>query len=507
MIMNGTSSGAVWLVGAGPGAADLITVRGLAALRTADVVVHDRLISHDLLAEAPAHAERIDVGKAPGAHRATQDEIHDLLLRHAGAGRRVVRLKGGDPYVYGRGFEERDALLRAGVEVHVVPGLTAATAVAAAAGVPVTLRGVARTFGVLTPAVGSGAGLTDDDYEAAASLDTVCIYMGVRDLAEVSARLIAAGREPHTPVAVIENGATPSQRVTRGELTTIAAIAEQRGVRPPALIIIGPVAAHADDAAPADHIARGPLQGRTIVVTRPIRAGRRIASALRAEGASVIEAPLIRITYETPALPSDFDDIDWFVFTSLHGVIGFKRALDDAGRDVRSIAHARFACVGPKTATMLHEELGVRADLMPFEHRARALVEDLAAAVDSDSRVAFPCGTLALDELPDGLAAHGVEVRQLRVYDTLPAALDSAALRAMEAGVDAVLLYSPTAVRSLAAHRLVLRDAALFAIGPTTAAAIDDAGLPASIIPSTYSDEGMREAVITALTTADIRQG
>ena len=483
-------TGRVWLVGAGPGDAGLITVRGRELLERADVVVYDRLAGPELLTLARPDAELIDVFKAPGRHTVPQDEIQDVLIERARAGKDVVRLKGGDPFVYGRGWEEVEACYLAGVPCEVVPGVSSVIGVPTRAGVPLTLRGRASTVSVVTPSVGAGLPDRELPYDAMAKMDTSVVLMGSARLEEVTNGLMAAGRDAATPAAVVQEGTLPGERQVRGTLGTIARVVSEEGLRAPMVLIVGPGAGlprlNGSTRAPGF----GPLAGRRIVVTRPSTASRQVISKLRGLGAEVIDSPLIRVEYVEAELSGPRSDHDWMVFTSLHGVEGLVLQLERQGLDARFFGAARIAAVGPKTAACL-ERVGIRADLIPGEHRAQALVEAIGAEAKSGERVLFPCGTLAVDEVSDGLTRLGMEVQTLHVYDTLLQPPNDAALDAFRRGVDAVLLYSPSAARSLASCTVDLDGVQILCVGPTTANAARAVGLFVYGVPDVYGDEGM----------------
>lgn len=488
-------TGRVWLVGAGPGDPGLITVRGRELLGRADVVVYDRLAGAELLTLTRPDAELIDVFKAPGQHTVPQDRIHEVLIERARAGKEVVRLKGGDPFVYGRGWEEIEACYLAGVPCEVVPGVSSATGVPTRAGIPLTLRGQASTVSVVTPSVGKGLPDRELPYEAMAKMDTSVVLMGGARLEEVTQGLVTAGRDSATPAAVVQEGTLPGERQVRGTLATIAGLVREEGLLAPMVLVVGPGAGlpRLDGNTPA--LGFGPLVGRRVVVTRPSSASRQVSSRLRGLGAEVIDSPLIRIEYVEADLSGPRSDHDWIVFTSFHGVEGFLRQLERQGLDARFFGAARIAVVGPKTAARF-EGVGIRADLIPEEYRARALVEAIAAEAKSGQRVLFPCGTLAVDEVSNGLARVGLEVETLHVYDTLLQPPSDAALEAFRRGVDAVLLYSPSAAKSLASSGVDLEGVQIFCVGPTTADAGRSVGLPVSGVPDIYGDEGMIESLL-----------
>jgi uroporphyrinogen III methyltransferase/synthase len=459
------------------------------------VVVYDRLAGAELVTLAKPGAELIDVFKAPGRHAVPQDRIHEVLIERARAGKEVVRLKGGDPFVYGRGWEEIEACYLAGVPCEVVPGVSSATGVPTRAGIPLTLRGQASTVSVVTPSVGKGLPDRELPYAAMAEMDTSIVLMGSARLEEVTEGLVTAGRDGATPAAVVQEGTLPGERQVRGTLATIADLVREEDLRAPMVLIVGPGAGlpRLDGNAPAPGF--GPLAGRRVVVTRPSSASRQVISTLRGLGAEVIDSPLIRIEYLDADLSGPRSDHDWMVFTSLHGVEGFLLQLERQGLDARFFGAARIAAVGPKTAARL-EGAGVRADLIPGEYRARALVEAIGAEAKSGQRVLFPCGTLAVDEVSQGLSRLGLDVETLRVYDTLLEPPNDAALEAFRRGVDAVLLYSPSAAKSLASSGVDLTGVQIFCVGPTTADAGRSVGLTISGVPEIYGDAGMIESVL-----------
>ena len=478
-------AGTVYLVGAGPGDPSLITVRGLELLQRADVVLYDRLVSPALLERARTRAVLIDVGKSPVGDAALQADINSALVEHALQGRVVVRLKGGDPNVFGRAWEERQACVEWGIPCEIVPGISSALAGPGAAGIPLTLRGVASSVAIAaTPTI------EDRELSAIAGADTAVFLMGVRELPKLATRLLDAGRDASTPVAIVERATMPGQRTVRAPLGDIVDAAERASVQSPAVIVVGATAALGAS-------VRGPLAGKRVVVTRPLNAAHELSNDLRALGADVIFAPLIEIVpvenADTGAL-GHLHDYDWIVFTSRHAVTGFRRLVERRG-DVRSIAHARFAVVGPTTGREL-EVWGIQADLQPDDHRADQLASLLVE--QRPRRVLFPCGTLALTTIPALLGEHGIPVDLLRVYHTRRLVLDDRVRTQIERGVDAVFLASPSATAALGASTLALGDATIVCIGPTTAAATVPFDWPNVITAGEHSDAGMIEALIAA---------
>ncbi|MCC6318291.1 MAG: uroporphyrinogen-III C-methyltransferase [Gemmatimonadaceae bacterium] len=484
--------GTAYLVGAGPGHAGLITVRGRDLLRRADVVLHDRLVDPALLDEAPPGALIESVGKSSRGDSGTQEVINAAIVRHALAGRVVVRLKGGDPLVFGRGWEELLACRDAGVPCEIVPGVSSALAAPAAAGIPATLRGVASSAVI----VAGTALLTSPDPLPRA--DTTIVLMGVGELDAIAARLIASGIDPQTPAALVEQATCPGERVVSAALAEIARLAVAEGVAAPAVLVVGLTVAELQRQRRV-----GPLAGCRVVITRPHEAARELADNLRAAGADVIAAPLIRITYAQPDVTRALAHAGprpWIAFTSRHGVRGFRGALEHHAVDVRALGSARLASVGPVTSRELLS-WGLRPDVQPDVFRADALVDALRERVARHERVLFPSGTLALDTLPRGLRAAGLEVTPIEVYHTQELPLAPRAHEAIARGVDAVLLASPSAARALGASGVQPGSAVAVCIGETTAAAARAQGWSVRVA-STHTDAGMIAELIALRSTA-----
>jgi uroporphyrinogen III methyltransferase / synthase len=484
----------VYLVGAGPGDPGLLTRRGAQLLRRADVVLHDRLVSPAVLDLVPASAELVDVGKVPDASGDRQEEIGRLLVEHGRRSVTVVRLKGGDPFLFGRGGEETQVLDEAGIEWEVVPGVTSAFGVPAAVGIPVTQRGLASSVTVVTGRVGETGGAGSPDWEALARAGgTLVVLMGMTTRDAVADALIRGGRAPDTPVAVIGRGTLPAERVVR---TTLAGLAGVE-LEAPAVIVIGPVAALGRTG--RDAPSGGALASRTVVATRSGHRARGLVDELEQAGAVVVQLPLTRT-----ADPADGGDalraaaaalasFDWVVFTSQNAV---DRLMAEV-RDARALAGVAVAAVGPATADALRLA-GVEPDLMPAEHSARGLVEEFAAG---RGRVLFPCANLAPDTVASGLEEKGWTVERVEAYRTVPAAAPDPALLDRVAAADAIAFAATSSVLAFAA--LTRPDGApvpvpahVVCVGPTTAAAARAAGMANVFEAWGASAEGMvRELV------------
>ena len=472
----------VYLVGAGPGDPGLLTRRGAALLARADVVLHDRLVSGAILDLVPTSARLIDVGKDPdsrarGADR--QDEIARLLVEHGRTSAVVVRLKGGDPFLFGRGGEEVEVLTRAGIAWEVVPGVTSAFGVPAAVGIPVTQRGLAASVTVVTGRVGEPDGTSGPDWEALARVGgTLVVLMGMTTRAAIADALVRGGRPPDTPVAVISQGTTASQRVVRTTLTGLAGV----DLGPPAVIVVGPVAALGAPA-PAPG-TEGPLAGRTVVVTRAGARARGLVDALERAGATALELPLTRQVDPADGgvalreAAAAVRDNDWVVVTSVNAADRFMGAL----RDARALGAVRVAAVGPATADALRRA-GVEPDLVPAEHSARGLVAAFPDAAERGARrVLFPSADLAPGTIPEGLEEKGWDVRRVEAYRTVARAAPDPALLDAVTAADALTFTATSSVQAFTALRTaagapVTPPAHVVCIGPTTAAAARAAGI------------------------------
>ncbi|MCG8406335.1 MAG: uroporphyrinogen-III C-methyltransferase [Phycisphaerales bacterium] len=500
------SVGIVYLVGAGPGDPGLITVKGLECLRSADVILHDRLTPLALLEEAKVGCEIVDVGKTPGCTSFSQAEICALMVEKARQGHVIVRLKGGDPFVFGRGLEELSACREGGIDCVVVPGVTSAVGVPASVGVPVTHRKAGRSFVVVTGRTDDDAELPPHDYKALAGIDTIVLLMGRSNLKRIAEALIAAGRDPVTPVVCIASGTTDRERSVTATLETIAEAASREDLQSPAVTVIGETAAFAEE-----HLAWSlrradgrSLAGRRVVITQALSSSSELQRLLRVAGARVVHCPLIQITYpeRTPELDDVFEklsDVDWVVFSSVHGVRGFWRCLDMQGLDARAIGRCQVAALGPGTARAL-ERYGVHADLIPDVATAEYLVDAILLRerlrLQSGSlKVLFPHGNLALPTVADGLRAAGADVREAVIYVTEDATPSPSVLDQVKVGVDAILFCSPSAVQRFAKLALASPGAVLGCIGPTTAAAASELGYSVDIIPDRPGSAGLVDAL------------
>jgi uroporphyrinogen III methyltransferase / synthase len=498
----------IYLVGSGPGDPGLLTLKGLECLREADAVVYDRLAPESLLEHAGSDTELIYVGKQPGDREAMkQEEINALLVELGGAGKTVVRLKGGDPYVFGRGGEEALALIDAGLSFEVVPGVTSGIAAPAYAGMPVTHRGVATSVAFVTGHEDPAKGRRDVDWSRVANgADTLVLYMGVGRLREISAELVSAGRSPATPVAVIRWGTVPEQRTVTGTLGDIAGRVAEAGLGPPAITVVGDVVALRG--AGLAFYERRPLFGRRVVVTRARAQAGELSKRLVRLGAEVLEFPTIEI--RTPAdfgpldaAILDLDTFDWLVFTSVNGVEGFLARLAHHRLDLRAVPRgAKVAAIGPATAQRLGEA-GLRVDVVPREFRAEALLEALPVESLAGRKILIPRAKVARDVLPERLRGAGAEVVVPPVYESAPSSKGKELVaERLEAGaVDCVTFTASSTVENFAgvfgereAVRLLSR-ARVACIGPITAGTAREHGIRVDAEAREYTIPGLVEAV------------
>lgn len=515
--------GVVYLVGAGPGDSGLITVRGAQLLRRADVIVHDRLIGKELLLDTRPGVELIDVGKKPKTPSIRQTDINKILMDRALSGKSVVRLKGGDPFVFGRGFEEFSACRNAGVPCVVIPGVSSAIAAPSAAGIPVTSRDLVRSVAIITGNTTKNEQVPDFDYAALATMDTIVILMGRARLKEIVQSLIDSGKCPTTPAACIEQATTVNQRVVVATLAAIAEEADRMKIQAPMVTVIGEVAAEAssdesvlqsfgfdysNELYAEKLVMSRPLSGKRIVITRPSSSGDELQDRLTAEGATVIPCPFIAIEYTDDSNHSDkvlnqLDNYHWIVFTSQHGVMGFWKKLTANGLDARALASCKVAVVGPRTAHAL-TNYGIQPDLIPDQHDAESLADAMIRQTGTPlRRVLFARGNLARETLPAALRKADSIVDEMEVYRTVDASPTEMTRQTLEAGVDVVLFFSPSAILRFVSLGFTAGDAVIGCIGPTTAAAAQEGKLPVHFISEDQTSEGL----IGALTNHFARSG
>ncbi|HEY7454159.1 MAG TPA: uroporphyrinogen-III C-methyltransferase [Thermoleophilaceae bacterium] len=490
-------SGIVYLVGAGPGDPGLMTRRSLDLIATADAILYDRLIPPGALDGAGADAELRYVGKEPGAAAVTQEETNALLVELARAGKRVVRLKGGDPFVFGRGGEEAEALAEAGVPFEVVPGVTAGVAAAAYAGIPVTHRDAASAVAFVTGHEDPDKGETALDWDALARFPgTLVFYMGIKKLPLIAERLVAGGRDADEPAAVVERGTQAGQRTVVDTLGGIAARAQADGIRPPAITLVGPVAALRETIA---WLERRPLHGQVVAVTRARAQASELSARLRELGAEVVETPAIRIEPRPVegALAAALAQLSAYALicvTSPNGVRLLFDALAHNGLDSRSFAGATVAAIGPGTAAELARH-GIRADVVPERFVAEALVEALEAAPVEGRRVLVARAAEARPVLPDALRERGAEVDDVALYETVAEPLGDADRDALTRATYVTFTSSSTVRFFLSGGGFVPDGARVVSIGPVTSETLREHGVEPDVEASQHDIDGL----VTAL--------
>jgi len=492
--------GVAYLVGAGPGDPGLITVRAMELLSSADVVLHDRLIPIAVLDAARPDAEVIDVGKRPGGD-ISQSRIEELMIDRARSGASVVRLKGGDPFTFGRGGEEAEVLAEAGIPFEIVSGVTAGIAAPAYAGIPITHRDDASAVAFVTGHEDPEKEDSAIDWGALARFPgTLVLYMSVKRLPEIAERLVAAGADAALPAAVVERGTMSGQRTITAPLSELPAAAEEAAMKAPAIVVIGPVTARAEAIA---WLEGRPLHGRRIVVTRARAQASTLAASLRALGAETVELPAIRIE---PRIDSDevhraVDEIYSYALvclTSPNGVRLLFEAMGAAGRDARALANATVAAIGPGTAAALRKH-GVIADVVPERSVAEALVEALREVEVEGRPVLIARASEARDVLPDALRERDARVDVVALYDTVAETPDEDAVDAAQ-DADYVTFTSASTVRNLtrALGDRLPRDARIVSIGPITSEAAREAGLEVDVEAERHDIEGLVQALVSA---------
>ena len=500
------SSGRVVLVGAGPGDPGLLTLRAAAVLASADVLLYDALASDPVIALAPPHCERVFVGKRGGDHAMPQEAIEALMIAFARDGKIVVRLKGGDPFLFGRGGEEAQALHAAGISFEIVPGISSALAAPAYAGIPVTHRDFNA---ILTIATGhedpSKPASTIDWSELGAAHRTLVLLMAMANLGAICKRLIEHGRAPQTPVAVIQDGTRPSQRTVTGTLETIAEVAQRAGLAAPAIVVVGDVVSLREELRWYD---RAPLFGKRVLITRPARQAQDFARALYARGVEPILASTIAIVPPDDPLPAHraLDELvayRWVVFTSQNGVDAFFDRLASLDADARYIGATKVAAIGSRTAERLRD-YGVRADLVPSAFVSEEIARALIDATRDRDRILIYRAQEARDVLPQMLEDAGRRPLVVAAYKTIFDVDPQFAQKVTRA--DVLTFTSASTVRGYVellggavAAREAARNKLIACIGPVTAQAADEFGLHVDVVADVFTTDGLLDALETHL--------
>ncbi|MBU0481096.1 MAG: uroporphyrinogen-III C-methyltransferase [Proteobacteria bacterium] len=508
MIENKSNAGKVYLVGAGPGDPGLITVKGLALLGRAEVLVYDHLASKKLLKHVPATAELIYAGKKGNVHHAfTQEEINQILVDKARAGKLVVRLKGGDPFIFGRGGEEIEELVAAGIAFEVVPGVTSATAAATYAGIPITHRDYTSSVAFIT---GHEDPTKKDSRVAwdkiATGIGTLVFYMGIKNLPTIAENLIKHGRPPESRVAVIRWASTPEQRTVVGTLADIAEKVKKEGITPPALVVVGEVVKLRDT---ISWFEKKPLFGKKILVTRTRAQASELVMLLEENGAECLEGSTIALVepeswQEIDQALQHMAEYDWLLFTSINAIEFFFRRLSELGMDGRDLKGPKVGVVGTATADTLRS-YGIKADLLPEEFTGEGLAEALIEAGVQGSKVLIPRAQEAREVLPEKLAENGAVVTVAPVYRNIRPDDYEAVRTALEnKEIDMVTFTSSSTVRNFL-EMLKIRDEKEFrellgevkvaVIGPITARTAEKKGLKIDVQPEVYTIPAMVKAI------------
>ena len=503
--VDSTKPGKVYLVGAGPGDPGLLTVKGAQVLAGAQVVVYDRLLDPTLVALAPALAERVFVGKERGRQALTQAEINRLLVAEGLAGKTVVRLKGGDPFVFGRGGEEAQALSEAGVPFEIVPGVTSAVAAAAYAGIPVTHRGVSTAVTIVTGSEDPSKGETTTDWSALAKTGgTLVTLMGWAALPGIAATLQAHGMAGDTPAALVQWGTWSRQRTVTGTLADIVEKGKAAGIGAPVVAIIGEVARLREEIGWFD---RRPLWGKRVLVTRSRTQASRLIELLHDLGAEPVELPSIEI-----GPLDDYGELDqaltnaaevtgrWMIFASVNSVEYVWERLRSLGKDARYFAGATIGAIGPATARALRER-GIEPDFIPKRSVSEEVIAELSSRDWNGRLILLPGSAIGRDALAVGLAELGADVKRVPAYRNVrPDGIEDRARAAFERGIDVVTFTSSSTVRNLVdilgADRYLLDSSTIACIGPITSATAGELGLTVDIVATEHNVEGLADALV-----------
>jgi len=510
----------VYLVGAGPGDPGLITIRGKMLLERAEVLIYDYLASRKLLKYAPKDAELIYAGKRGGIkHTHTQEEINQILVDRALAGRRVVRLKGGDPFIFGRGGEEIEALVKAGIAFEVVPGVTSASAAATYAGIPITHREYTSTVAFVTGHEDPSKPESNIAWDKLATgVGTIVIYMGIKNLKSITEKMIKYGRAPLTPVAVVRWASTSEQRTVVGNLENIAEVVQKNNIRPPSLVVIGEVVNLRDT---INWYEKRALFGKRVVVTRTREQASELINLLENCGAECIEFPTISIkpvnSYEILDLAlAEVDTYQWLLFTSINAVDYFFKRLFDLGKDVRFLKGPKVAAVGKVTAEALANH-GIKADLLPDEFTGDGLAEALIKKGVKGVRILIPRALKAREILPERLSSEGAEVTVAPVYqNVLPQSTFGEQLKGelnqalQEKTVDMITFTSSSTVKNFATimnietpedMQKLMAGVAVATIGPVTAKTAESLGLKVDVQPTEFTIPNLVNSIVTYFTS------
>jgi uroporphyrinogen III methyltransferase/synthase len=501
--MKKNEKGKVYIIGAGPGDAGLITLKGIDCLREADVVIYDYLVSKDLLKYARSDARFIYAGKQGGAHTLSQWQINDLLVKEAKAGNIVARLKGGDPFIFGRGGEEAEKLAANKIPFEIVPGVTSAIAVPAYAGIPLTHRGLTSTVAFVTGHEDPTKEKSDIDWSALAKIGTLVFLMGVKNIEKIVKELKDNGRSSKTPAALIRWGTTPRQEILTGTLANIAKRAKERKFAPPASLVVGEVVALRDTLHWFDST---PLFGKGVVITRPEKQADDLAKLLIREGANPIHFPTIKIVpppswRELDAAINKLEEYEWLIFTSANGVAFFFERLLAKKKDIRDLKGVKICCIGPATAQQV-ESKGIKVDLVPEKFISEGILKSFSGKNLKGKKILIARAAKARDVLPEGLKKLGAKVDVATAYQTVNSGKKKNELEELfkENRVDVITFTSSSTVNNfikiMGSGFKLPKSVKIACIGPVTAAAAKKAGFPVDIHQEEYTIEWLVDALM-----------
>ena len=496
----------VYLVGAGPGDPGLITVKGRTCIEIADVIIYDYLAASSLLKYARKSAELIYVGKKGGDHTLSQDGINDLLVQKAQENKIVTRLKGGDPFIFGRGGEEAEVLITHAIPFEIVPGVTSAVAAPAYAGIPLTHRKHTATVAFVTGHEDPNKKESNIDWTALAKgIGTLVFFMGIKNLANIVSQLISHGKPGHTPVAIIRWGTTPQQHTVSGTLDTIIALSQKNAIKPPALIVVGSVVALRQQ---MQWFENRPLWGKRIVVTRAREQASDLVNRLETLGADCLECPTIKTAPPDDWEPLDsaissLDHYDWLIFTSVNGVTYFFERLFKKGLDVRALGRIRIATIGPVTSKKL-QDYGLKSDIVPKTYRAESILEAFTDQPIKNCKILLPRAKEARSVLPVELTRQGAQVNEVTAYQTLAVAEQSEELiKALSrCEVDLVTFTSSSTAKNFRQllpddqFQNLMHSVQVASIGPITSETAAKLGFQISIEAKEFTIEGLLQAIL-----------
>jgi len=503
--MDYMTSGIVYLVGAGPGDPGLLTLKGKRCIERADVIIYDHLVNDKLLEFAKNGAEKIYVGKIAGKHSKPQEEINSLLISKAREGKVVARLKGGDPFIFGRGGEEAMELSNNSIPFEVVPGISAATSVPAYAGIPLTHRDFNSSIALITGHEDTLRGGSKIEWKGISNcIENLIFFMGVKNLPNIVKNLIEHGRSPDTPIAVIRWGTTPLQETVAGKLSDIVEQVKEREIKPPAIIVVGGVVALREK---LNWFEKKPLFGKKILITRQKAQAEDFVKLIEEAGAIPVKFPVIETVH--PDSWNALDDsikklgsYNWIIFTSANGVRFFMERLKFNGKDIRELKGIKICAIGPKTAAFV-ESLGIKADIMPEEYIAEGVIKEMFKIGIEGEKILLPRASAARDILPREIKKMGAEIDVADAYKTVKPAAEAEEIKELfkKGGVDMITFTSSSTVKNFMSffndsEKGLIADAVIASIGPITAKTVEEFGFKSDIVADEYTIEKFVEKII-----------